>query len=335
MIFFIAENLTSKSNDVVFWCFVAFDDDSHSADLFYVQLALMSAVRECIDNRDRDRFDVLLLRKEVESLKNFQDLSASKNNSSCSVDTSSQHSAPSEDQSFLTRSGSDLQNSTPLDHNYDPSQNPENNLSFSPVASLNPDLTHPAKLPPLKPIRTSSLSRNCVLDSVSSSATDEEASDKASKENCSQRSNSPFGIAIENHRSSHSGRIKAGNKLTHKPMPDPEFFQDPKNNIEPTNVEPVYSSLIKPIKNPTSNRINVRQISPNANTNSADQDPGASYVSSSEKASSSSFLVNSPAPHPPLQQKITLRPALFGSSGNRKIKSYQRPVKVDVHRDPR
>lgn len=293
----------------------------------------MSAVRKCIDSKDLDHFDVLLLRKEVQSLRSLQDLQMSKNNSSCSIDSSSQLSATSEDHSFLRQSGSDFQNSTPVEHCTRPSQLSENNLSLSPVAPSDLIPTPPVKIAPQKPKRSVSLTRKSALESFSSSATDEESADVPSSSSNDQRSSSPFAVAIENHRSSHSGRVKAGTKPGHKPLPNADFFKDPKDDIKPTQIEPVYSAVIKPVKNPVSNLVKQQKPLQNSVFNNTNQN-----APSSLNTSSSSLVVDPspriPSPHPPLH-KISLRPASFGSFGNQKVNQYQHPVKVEVHRDPR
>ena len=287
----------------------------------------MSCVRECVDGQDLDRFDVLVLRKEVESLRNRKE---SLNSKESSADASSHHSLPSENQSFIFGSDPDVQSSTPRDLGLDSSLDKQaDKLSVSPVRPRH-------KSPPPKPKRSSSLPRNSASESMSSSATEEEPSTQRSQERDHRSSpSSPFTNAIKNHRSSHSGRVKVGSKAAHLPLPDAAFFKNP-DSPEKETVEPVYSSVIKPVKNPACELINHRRNSKKLSTASAAKED--INVSTSSAASSSSSSAGEPfykAPHPPIE-KITLRPTTFASSVNdRVVFSNRQPVKVDVHRSSR
>ena len=319
----------------------------------------MSAVRKCIDSRDLDRFDVLVLRREVETLRNLRSLQTTRNSFTLSTDTSSHPSLPSEEQSVLFASDGEVQASTPTDSGTTSVFNREEKPSVSPVRPLvkpspSPSPVRPAgrppspsparptsrppapplakKYPPAKPKRSSSLNHHRAFESGSSSATEEEWNGKGSKNTdaLEHRPTSPFSKAIESHRSSHSGRVKVGNKNHHPPIPNEDFFKDP-NQVEDKKVEPVYSSIIKPMKNPASDVLKNRRCSWK-NTTPAPETT-ENNVSASSNLSSSSCESMYSIPHPP--QKIILRPASFASSVNDKIsRNSQQPVSVDVHRDP-
>ena len=302
----------------------------------------MTSIRECIEPRDLDRFDVLLLRKEVESLRTTQSFQTSRNGSFGSLDASSQ---PSEEHSsFISASDAEVQTSTPLlvDSGTNLQESTEK-PSVSPVRpNSRPPPPPPSKQPPMKPKRSSSLTRHGVLDSVSSSATEEDSPNTKqpwSKDDLFQLPSSPFSIAIENHRSSHSGRVKVGNKTSHPPLPSSEFFRDPEKQEEAPKKEPVYSSIIKPVKNPASELMKARRSSWKVSSKREIPDPPNNNASVSSTASvSSSSSVGEPqhaVPHPP-PQKITFRSAAFASTVNSKAShSSKQPVQVDVHREPR
>ena len=307
----------------------------------FSQLTLMTSIRECIDPRDLDRFDVLLLRKEVESLRNLQGSQTSRNGSFVSLEVSSH---PSEDQSLISASSdAEVQTSTPrlLDSESKLQESVES-PTVSPVRPTSKPPPPPTeKHPPAKPKRSCSQNRRSVLESVSSSATEDDSPNKDMSTGDKKRPSSPFSFAIENHRSSHSGRVKVGNKTSHPPLPSSEFFQGPQNEEKPSVVEPVYSSIIKPVKNPASDLIKARRSSwRRSSTRNVPAGSNINASTSSTTSVSSSSSVGEPhnlAPHPP-PQKITLRPANFASAVHNKVTqghAKQQPVKVDVHREPR
>lgn len=180
----------------------------------------MSAVRQCIHERDLDRFDVLVLRREIEVLKSRHQSSLSSNESSMTSDMQANDRDP------IT---------PPRDHST------PNNLykarkddraataKLSPVRpSVKPPPPPPLKTPPAKPKRSKSRASVSSIESnsqASSSACEAQQSIDGGATKPDEKSTSPFSLALQKQKTSNSGRIKMGPKIpTHHSVPSREFF---------------------------------------------------------------------------------------------------------------
>ncbi|XP_076823512.1 whirlin-like [Clavelina lepadiformis] len=338
------------------------------------KFSLTSAVRECIMEKDLDRFDVLVLRREIDALKNQnQQPSCSDSNS---LGTKSMNSSlKSEDNSTLDPVASiqpspvnglpgtgpkhvEENDSCQIDLHSTPNESFANHslTNGSKISPVKPTQGPPppppaafAKTSPVKPKRSSLIKPITKTDETKDG--DQEFTPVEKDVGVTSNSNpgtplsdeeercqSPFSFALEKHRSSNSGRIKAANK-THAPMPEAEFFQEPqeqKQNDSPPS--PVYAAVIKPVRNPSikfkkkaqSNTTFTAFIPQDLSKNLEEIPPP-----SSETVSSSSSLNESSESLVPPPLKITLRPTTFGSYINEKIKNtHCYPIKVDVHQNP-
>ncbi|XP_078489855.1 whirlin [Ciona intestinalis] len=202
------------------------------------KFSLMSVIRDYISHRDLDRFDVLVLRREVEALRSRHQEDTTNSNESISTnETSNKVLQPpklqSTPNSSFQSSESNTESAEMISPVRLPDQKKEPKVKIPPV---------PPKAPPNKPRR--SFRERKIFNTTSSFEYEEPNPPSEKKESTkvtiktSDRSISPFSLALEKHRSSNSGRIKAGSHPIHPSLPCPQFFEPPvqfKNNEQNQN----------------------------------------------------------------------------------------------------
>jgi len=252
-------------------------------DFFATQFSLMSAVRECVNGRDLDRFDVLVLRREVEVLKNRHQTPDCSSATQDNKESCGSESSLSAAESLCL---SPEAHSTPNDSYKSPDKQPTppsaagRSATVSPVRPTTKPPPPPSKTPPVKPKRSTTVGSQSVRTPPSgftvpaggqqdTPSEHENVLFAACDENSEERSSSPFTLALEKHRSSHSGRIKVGPKVpTHQRIPSKDFFSPPDSRDGSTrSSSTTRRSLIEPVRD-LSLRVKALPKKPTASFNS-------------------------------------------------------------------